>query len=291
VINRSPIESNLPANMSLGKTFLRDVATNRGLPLRANNLAIVVAHPDDEAIGIGGSLNRLHGATVIHLTDGAPCRTDKMFRNGYETIDSYRLARHGELKAVLDFAGVPGAKQIRFAFPDQQAWSNLFEIAMRLSGIFLEIDCRLVLTHPYEGGHPDHDAAAFAVRAACDILMAQHRPPPTIVEMAYYHSVGNSTVYQKFAPGSASPETVVNLNKHQQLIKQKMFDLYVSQALVLTNFTTDEERLRIAPSYDFTLLANHGHILYESYDWNMSASHWLQLAEKASQQIARRLAE
>src|SRR6185437_9724842 len=40
-----------------------------------------------------------------------------------------------------------------------------------------------VFTHAYEGGHPDHDAVAFAVHAACRLSDI----PPAIVEMPYYH--------------------------------------------------------------------------------------------------------
>jgi N-acetylglucosamine malate deacetylase 2 len=37
-----------------------------------DGLLIVVAHPDDEVIGVGGQLARLTGVRLLHVTDGAP---------------------------------------------------------------------------------------------------------------------------------------------------------------------------------------------------------------------------
>lgn len=46
---------------------------------------------------------------------------------------------------------------------------------------------RRLVTHAYEGGHPDHDAAAFVARAALDLLRRSGRPAPRLLEMALYH--------------------------------------------------------------------------------------------------------
>jgi N-acetylglucosamine malate deacetylase 2 len=43
----------------------------------------------------------------------------------------------------------------------------------------------VIVTHSYEGGHPDHDACAFAVHHALELTRAQ--PVPVIVEASFYH--------------------------------------------------------------------------------------------------------
>jgi hypothetical protein len=54
---------------------------------------VVVAHPDDEAIGAGGLLAGLPDAVVAHVTDGAP-RNDRYAQSkGFQTREEYARAR------------------------------------------------------------------------------------------------------------------------------------------------------------------------------------------------------
>ncbi len=49
--------------------------------------------------------------------------------------------------------------------PDQETAFQLAAIVHELIPVLASAE--RVITHPYEGGHPDHDTAAFAVAAAC----------------------------------------------------------------------------------------------------------------------------
>src|SRR4029077_3455583 len=53
---------------------------------------------------------------------------------------------------------------------DQQAAFRLAELARRLAALFAERGIAVVLTHACEGGHPDHDAVAFAVHGAARLF-------------------------------------------------------------------------------------------------------------------------
>jgi LmbE family N-acetylglucosaminyl deacetylase len=49
--------------------------------------------------------------------------------------------------------------------PDQAASLGLAGLARRLAVQLAASGAEVVVTHAYEGGHPDHDATAFAVHA------------------------------------------------------------------------------------------------------------------------------
>src|SRR6266545_3371700 len=86
----------------------------------------------------------------------------------------------------LAVIGIGPERLIEIGLVDQEASLHLNELTRRLAALFREFGVRDVLTHPYEGGHPDHDAAAFAVHGACRLIDC----PPRRIEFASYHNQG-----------------------------------------------------------------------------------------------------
>lgn len=265
--------------------FIEGLAGPADTLLPADGVAVVVAHPDDEAIGVGGQLARMPGVTVIHLTDGAPQRPGA-WRNGHASLAAYREQRGRELDAALDIVAIPRSRRIRLGCADQAAWSHLVELTIALTGLLATIDCRIVLTHPYEGGHPDHDAAAFAVHQACAALARRGAAEPTVIEMACYHQAAGRAVRQRFAPRSGPPHRVVRLDPDQRAIKRRMFAAHASQSSILAELSVAQERYRRAPAYGFDRLPNNGEILYESFGWGMDGAGWIRRAAVALERLA-----
>lgn len=247
--------------------------------LPGEQIAVVVAHPDDETVGCGALLGRLKGATVVMITDGAPRDLADARNYGFETAADYASQRLAELRQALAIAGVPERSLIALSIPDQEASLGLASLATRIAEICAERDIKLLLTHAYEGGHPDHDATAFAVHAAARLLAG--RQEIMVVEMPFYRLNPVAAVYQQFRSDGMSLQIAIPLTEGEKARKRRMIEAHVTQKTVLEAFPIDVERFRPAPPYDFTELPNEGRLLYEGHDWGMSGERWQSLARAA----------
>ena len=231
-------------------------------------MAIVVAHPDDETIAAGARLHLMPGLLLVHVTDGAPRRLNDPVKLGFPSPEAYADAREQELQAALACAGVSPAR-IRLGVPDQDASLEMPGIADRLRTILREHAIEAVVTHAYEGGHPDHDAVCRAVHAATDC---------PVYEFAGYHAGpdGEMTV-ARFLPGP--PETRVLLDPREQARKQAMLDCFATQRDILRLFGVSVERYRRAGTIDFSRPPHEGALNYERWGWEMTGARWRSLAK------------
>lgn len=249
--------------------------------IAARDVMVVVAHPDDETIGLGAQLPRLHGVTLVHVTDGAPRYGDAAAAHGFATWQDYARARRGELEAAMALAGIGPASLIGLGVPDQEVCLDLAGLARRLARLFRERGVRTVVTHAYEGGHPDHDGVSFAVHAAARLLVSCQLTLE-ILEMPLYHLGTDGWEVQRFVPGSGGDGVTLPLGARARRAKRAMLDAYRSQAGVLSMMTDGAERVRPAPAYDFAVLPNAGRLLYERYGWGMTGARFQGLAAQAA---------
>jgi LmbE family N-acetylglucosaminyl deacetylase len=241
---------------------------------------VIVAHPDDEAIGAGALLRGLKDVTIIHVTDGAPSAHSAR-RRGFRTREEYAEARRLEVLAALQLVGI-GATQVRcLGMIDGEATFRLVELCHDIIELLLDRRPEIVLTHPYEGGHTDHDATAFAVHLACGILRREGMPAPVVLELTSYHNQNGTRVHAKFLPFGDLPERSLDLPLVTQILKTRMFDRFVSQQDCLGVFPVDVERFRMAPRYAFTLPPHDGPLDYERYCSTIGGNEWRARAEKA----------
>ena len=262
--------------------FLLALASPRREPL-AQRTVVVVAHPDDETIGCGAQLSRFSDVTIVHVTDGAPQNFADARARGFETAEAYAAARRAELKAAVSLAGIAPDRLVALGWPDQQAGFHLAEIAGQLCDALRSAE--VVLTHAYEGGHPDHDAVAFAAHAAGELLRRRRGGGPRIVEMPLYHAGPDGLVTQRFVHDPQYPEVELRLSPAEQDIKRRMLAAHWSQRDVVRHFQTEVERFRAAPTPDFRTLPNRGRLNYELHEWGMTGARWLDLAESASREL------
>lgn len=230
----------------------------------------VVAHPDDETLGAGALLQRLRGATIVHVTDGAP-RDAALWNAPAKDRDAYAAARRVELTHALSLVDhIPQLRTLDAV--DQEAVDGLVALARDLAVTLAELRPDVVLTHPYEGGHPDHDAAAVVVQAAIALRARAGATTPALLELAYYHALGGAPIYGRFVPDDARPELAIPLAPEVRARKQRMLECFTTQRDVLAAFPTDVERYREGKVHDFSQPPHAGVLHYELMKWSDGAS-------------------
>ena len=273
------------------------LASLLGRTTAKGRVALVVAHPDDETIAAGGSLHLLPDLLLVHVTDGAPRGLGDVERAGFATPAAYAAARRVELHAALAVAGAT-PDMVELLIPDQDASLHMPGITARLAALLDAHGVTAVLTHAYEGGHPDHDATAFCVAHA-----AAGRE---LVEFPAYHAGPNGELRNGcFLPllppgegrdkGVAAPilagtvprrphpdplpggEGEAALSPAEQFRKRRMIACFQTQSAFLQHFSTTVEPFRSAIP-DFTRPPHPGLLNYERWQWPMTGARWRELA-------------
>jgi LmbE family N-acetylglucosaminyl deacetylase len=272
VADRLPFTSAVPRSKALLGTLL---TSERAL--------VVAAHPDDETIGAGALLSRISAsAHLLHVTDGAPRVRRWWGAPELPSREAYARVRREELSAALALAGVPEKRVRSLGIPDQEASLDLVGLARRVAGVLGEVRPEVVLTHPYEGGHPDHDAAAFAVHAACRVWEQEGATPPRIVEFTSYHvRADGGLAVCEFLPAKAAEEVTLPLTIAEREMRRRMLAAFTTQRETLAPFSAEVERFRAAPAYDFTAPPHHGMLHYEQFEWGCTGPEWRARAREA----------
>jgi len=149
-------------------------------------------------------------------------------------------------------------------------------LACRLSELLRRVEVDVLVTHPYEGGHPDHDTAALVAHLAIHTLCRESAP--LLVEMTSYHANDRQCVSGMFLNPDTDQELQLHLSEAERTRKADMFAAYASQRRVLGGFPIDHERFRAAPEYDFTGAPHPGKLWYECMAWPMTGRQWRALA-------------
>jgi N-acetylglucosamine malate deacetylase 2 len=255
---------------------------------------LVFAHPDDETIAVGARMARFADAHMVYVTDAVPRNGLDCRAHGFTSIREYREARWRELDRMLKTAGVPQVSRQRLDIADQEASLQLTRITRRLIEILQKRWPEVVFTHPYEGGHPDHDACAFAVHHAVALLHSRRAQAPSntplIIEAPFYHAdptgIGVGMQTGTFLPASRRTEEIVfPLLPEEQERKRALIDCFTAQQEALSHFHVTEERFRIAPEYEFRLPPHAGAVFYDGRQWGMSSQWFCELAWEAERAL------
>ncbi len=179
------------------------------LPLRPTMLA-VLAHPDDETFGIGGTLAYYAwcGAAVhlICATGGELGEMGPIYMQGYSSVAERRQAELDGAARALGLSGVTMLGYRDSGMPDQEsnrhpqalAAQPIEVVTARVVAEIRRLRPQVVITFDPIGGyrHPDHIAiqqatvAAFA--AASDPARFPEAGPPHRAQRLYFHTFSRS---------------------------------------------------------------------------------------------------
>jgi LmbE family N-acetylglucosaminyl deacetylase len=252
-------------------------ALRRGTPI-TEAAVVAVAHPDDETGSVGLRLAKFADLTLVSVTDGSPEDMGDARRAGFSTREAYASARAAELDAALKALGA-APRRVALGVRDQTAVRQLPALVAALRRELA--GAALVVTHAYEGGHPDHDACAFAVQLACEALAAEGRPAPVRFEFAGYHQAASGRPAFGFWPDPAFPAVQAEASPEEVARKADALDRHRSQGRLTAWFDPANEAYRLSPRYDFARPPAPGAAVYDAWGWTITSALWREEAQRA----------
>ena len=182
------------------------MAMRPGPASRTGSLLVVVAHPDDESFGPGGTLALYaRQGIAVHLlcaTRGEVGQSDADLLRGYASVADLREHELRCAAAILGLAsveflgyrdsGMPGSPDNRH--PQALAAAPLDQVAARITHTIRQTRPQIVITFDPIGGyhHPDHiaihKATLQAFQAAGDPSQFPDGLSPHAPQKLYYHT-------------------------------------------------------------------------------------------------------
>lgn len=189
---------------------------------------------------------------------------------------------------ALAHIGITPERCRGLGYVDGEASLQLTELVFDVADLMNEVRPDIVITHPYEGGHSDHDATAFAVHLACGILRRDNVPTPLVLELTSYHNFSGERRIFSFLPFLGTDSRTIELTEHERVLKKRMYDEFNSQKTVLDRFPIAIERFRAAPRYQFTAAPHEGQLEYERFCTFITGAQWRNNAGKALETLRTR---
>lgn len=158
-----------------------------------STVLVVVAHPDDEVLGCGGTMARYardgHDVHLLVLADGVGARYTSGGVHAQADVAAEQTRRRGAMHEAARILGVRGVEAADF--PDNAMDSvPLLQVAQRIEQSLTRLAPGIVLTHHAGDVNQDHRHTHDAVMAAC-------RPQPGhSVHTLLTFEVASSTEWQ-----------------------------------------------------------------------------------------------
>lgn len=244
-----------------------------------DRILLLVAHPDDETIAFGGHISQCPELFLVHLTEGSPDNLRYAYMYGCSSKKEYAELRMNELERALTVCDFNQSHYCNLRYNDIGVVYAIENVLWEVLHLIEKIRPTVILTHPYEGGHPDHDCAAYITQKAIEILfpdngLSQIRRS----EFTCYHGRNGYMETGTFLGFSENIKTI-HLPMESKRKKEEMLKCYKSQKEMLSLFCVDKEMFRDAPVYSFCTPPHDGKLLYENMNMGIESECWREIIE------------
>lgn len=251
-------------------------------PTAVRRVVVLAAHPDDETLGVGGTVQLLHEAgaevTVVVATDGEAAfpALDRPARAGLGA------RRRDEMRAAMRKLGGEGLEPVFLGLPDSGLAECEARLTDRLTGLLRGADC-VLLPWPQDP-HPDHATVGRAGLAAAPVEAHRWSYP---IWMWHWTSPGDQR--QPWEHAAAVPLTAA-----LRMGKQRALATFVSQLtpgpngedpivdpLMLTHFDRGFEVLFREPRQQSAPIDRFGELYRAADDPWHTADSWYERRKRA----------
>jgi N-acetylglucosamine malate deacetylase 1 len=179
-----------------------------------NNILVVAAHPDDDAIGCAGAILRHKRSGdpvhVLYLTDGIGSR---------ENIDAEAFASRSKgSQSAIELLGYDSVENLMY---DDNRLDDvvLLDVVQKIEGVIHKIQPSIIYTHHPSDLNIDH-------RRAYEATMTAARPQPGYcVKEVYLYEVLSSTNWSLPYSPKFEPNTFIDISEHVA-VKERILNCY-----------------------------------------------------------------
>lgn len=194
------------------------------------DVLVFAAHPDDEVLGLGTTLNRhrLAGDSikVIFTTNGTGRGQESWYLRLRETQKKSDI-RSKEAKDGLAFINVTSEDIFCLGYPDRGSQRYIKNMTKDVFMLIDEFKPKRIYVHCIEGGHVDHDITSFVVKSVCNEMGFSN-----VFEWTEYNpfqELGTQKVKFLSSEFNKNNEIEINISEEERELKRKMLASHISQ--------------------------------------------------------------